>query len=62
MEQLRPGQEGAIRAAAAGRDALAVLPTDAGKSAIDEGAYLKAEDVADDQSHGSTGWETGFDR
>ena len=95
FEQLR--QEKAIRAAAVGRDALAVLPTDAGKSghlpagellllrahfplsgshvvaqlgwhqggaaaAIDEEAHLKAQDVAHDQSHGPTGWETGFDR
>ncbi len=34
FEQLGPGQEEAIRAAAGGRDVLAVLPTDAGKSAI----------------------------
>jgi ATP-dependent DNA helicase RecQ len=33
-ERLRPGQEQAIAAAAAGRDVLAVLPTGGGKSAI----------------------------
>jgi ATP-dependent DNA helicase RecQ len=33
-ERLRPGQERAIAAAAAGRDVLAVLPTGGGKSAI----------------------------
>jgi ATP-dependent DNA helicase RecQ len=38
--QLRPGQEQAIAAAAAGRDVLAVLPTGAGKSAIYELAGL----------------------
>ncbi len=31
-------------------------------AAIDEEAYLKAQDVAHDQSHGPTGWETEFDR
>ncbi len=34
FEDLRPGQEEAIRAVVAGRDTLAVLPTGAGKSAI----------------------------
>ena len=34
FERLRPGQEQAIAAAAAGRDVLAVLPTGGGKSAI----------------------------
>jgi ATP-dependent DNA helicase RecQ len=34
FEDLRPGQEAAIRAVLAGRDTLAVLPTGAGKSAI----------------------------
>jgi ATP-dependent DNA helicase RecQ len=34
FERLRPGQEQAVAAAAAGRDVLAVLPTGAGKSAI----------------------------
>ncbi len=33
-ENLRPGQEAAIRAVLAGRDTLAVLPTGYGKSAI----------------------------
>ena len=36
FEQLRPGQEQAVAAAAAGRDVLAVLPTGGGKSAIYE--------------------------
>ena len=40
FERLRPGQEQAIAAAAAGRDVLAVLPTGAGKSAIYELAGL----------------------
>ncbi|HSH58721.1 MAG TPA: DEAD/DEAH box helicase [Acidimicrobiales bacterium] len=40
FEQLRPGQEEAIRVAAAGRDVLAVLPTGAGKSAIYQLAAL----------------------
>jgi len=40
FEQLRPGQEQAIAAAAAGRDVLAVLPTGGGKSAIYELAGL----------------------
>jgi ATP-dependent DNA helicase RecQ len=34
FERLRPGQERAVRAAASGRDVLAVLPTGGGKSAI----------------------------
>jgi ATP-dependent DNA helicase RecQ len=34
FERLRPGQEQAVTAAAAGRDVLAVLPTGGGKSAI----------------------------
>ena len=34
FERLRPGQEQAVAAAAAGRDVLAVLPTGGGKSAI----------------------------
>jgi ATP-dependent DNA helicase RecQ len=36
FERLRPGQEQAVAAAAAGRDVLAVLPTGGGKSAIYE--------------------------
>ena len=40
FEQLRPGQEEAILAAADGRDTLAVLPTGAGKSAIYQLAAL----------------------
>src|SRR5271154_7463714 len=36
FDQLRPGQLQAAEALAAGRDALAVLPTGAGKSAIYE--------------------------
>ena len=40
FEQLRPGQEQAVAAAAAGRDVLAVLPTGGGKSAIYELAGL----------------------
>ena len=40
FEQLRPGQEEAIRAVASGRDTLAVLPTGAGKSAIYQLAAL----------------------
>jgi ATP-dependent DNA helicase RecQ len=40
FERLRPGQERAVAAAAAGRDVLAVLPTGGGKSAIYELAGL----------------------
>jgi ATP-dependent DNA helicase RecQ len=40
FERLRPGQEQAVAAAAAGRDVLAVLPTGGGKSAIYELAGL----------------------
>ena len=40
FERLRPGQERAIAAAAAGRDVVAVLPTGGGKSAIYELAGL----------------------
>src|SRR4051795_7515320 len=40
FERLRPGQEQAATAAAAGRDVLAVLPTGGGKSAIYELAAL----------------------
>jgi ATP-dependent DNA helicase RecQ len=40
FERLRPGQEQAVAAAAAGRDVLAVLPTGGGKSAIYELAAL----------------------
>jgi ATP-dependent DNA helicase RecQ len=40
FEQLRPGQEQAVAAAAAGRDVLAVMPTGGGKSAIYELAGL----------------------
>src|SRR3954470_4236282 len=40
FERLRPGQEQAATAAAAGRDVLAVLPTGGGKSAIYELAGL----------------------
>jgi ATP-dependent DNA helicase RecQ len=36
FERLRPGQESAVQALAEGRDALAVLPTGGGKSAIYE--------------------------
>src|SRR5580704_4465439 len=36
FERLRPGQQAAVQALADGRDALAVLPTGAGKSAIYE--------------------------
>src|SRR3954466_6490072 len=36
FERLRPGQERAVAAIAAGRDVLAVLPTGGGKSAIYE--------------------------
>jgi ATP-dependent DNA helicase RecQ len=39
-EQLRPGQEQAVAAAASGRDVVAVLPTGGGKSAIYELAGL----------------------
>jgi ATP-dependent DNA helicase RecQ len=43
FERLRPGQEQAVAAAAAGRDVLAVLPTGGGKSAIYElGGLLRA--------------------
>ncbi len=31
-------------------------------AAIDEEAYLKAQDLAHDQTHGRTGWETECDR
>src|SRR5262249_59530597 len=40
FEQLRPGQQRAVEALAAGRDVLAVLPTGGGKSAIYELAGL----------------------
>jgi ATP-dependent DNA helicase RecQ len=40
FERLRPGQEQAVAAAAAGRDVLAVMPTGGGKSAIYELAGL----------------------
>ena len=40
FERLRPGQEQAVAAAAAGRDVLAVLPTGGGKSAIYQLAAL----------------------
>src|SRR3954449_5944570 len=40
FQQLRPGQEQAVSAAASGRDVLAVLPTGGGKSAIYELAGL----------------------
>jgi ATP-dependent DNA helicase RecQ len=40
FDELRPGQEEAISAVAAGRDTLAVLPTGAGKSAIYQLAAL----------------------
>ena len=40
FERLRPGQEQAVAAAAAGRDVLALLPTGGGKSAIYELAGL----------------------
>jgi len=40
FEQLRPGQLRAVEALAGGRDALAVLPTGGGKSAIYELAGL----------------------
>ncbi len=40
LRALRPGQEEAIRATAAGRDVLAVLPTGAAKSAIYQLAAL----------------------
>jgi ATP-dependent DNA helicase RecQ len=43
FEQLRPGQERAVEALAAGRDVLAVLPTGGGKSAIYELAGLLRE-------------------
>ncbi len=36
FEELRPGQEEAVRAVLAGRDTLAVMPTGSGKSAIYE--------------------------
>ena len=40
FQQLRPGQRAAVEALAGGRDALAVLPTGGGKSAIYELAGL----------------------
>jgi ATP-dependent DNA helicase RecQ len=40
FERLRPGQEQAVAAAAAGRDVVAILPTGGGKSAIYELAGL----------------------
>ena len=40
FQQLRPGQRAAVEALADGRDALAVLPTGGGKSAIYELAGL----------------------
>src|SRR3954470_6736693 len=40
FEELRPGQEEAIRAVLAGRDTLAVMPTGSGKSAIYQVAAL----------------------
>jgi len=43
FERLRPGQEPAVQALADGRDALAVLPTGAGKSAIYELAGMLRE-------------------
>jgi ATP-dependent DNA helicase RecQ len=43
FESLRPGQEQAVAAAAAGRDVLAVLPTGGGKSAIYELAGILRE-------------------
>ena len=43
FERLRPGQLRAVQALAAGRDALAVLPTGGGKSAIYELAGLLRE-------------------
>jgi ATP-dependent DNA helicase RecQ len=43
FERLRPGQERAVRALADGRDALAVLPTGGGKSAIYELAGMLRE-------------------
>ena len=36
FDELRPGQEEAVRAVLAGRDTLAVMPTGSGKSAIYE--------------------------
>jgi ATP-dependent DNA helicase RecQ len=43
FERLRPGQESAVQALADGRDALAVLPTGGGKSAIYELAGMLRE-------------------
>jgi ATP-dependent DNA helicase RecQ len=43
FQRLRPGQERAVQALADGRDALAVLPTGAGKSAIYELAGMLRE-------------------
>jgi ATP-dependent DNA helicase RecQ len=43
FERLRPGQERAVQALAEGRDALAVLPTGGGKSAIYELAGMLRE-------------------
>src|SRR3984957_7733127 len=43
FERLRPGQQAAVQALADGRDALAVLPTGAGKSAIYDLAGLLRE-------------------
>jgi ATP-dependent DNA helicase RecQ len=40
LEQLRPGQEEAVRSVTAGRDTLAVMPTGSGKSAIYQLAAL----------------------
>src|SRR5215203_7043758 len=40
LEQLRPGQEEAVRAVTAGRDTLVVMPTGSGKSAIYQLAAL----------------------
>ena len=36
FEELRPGQDEAVRAVLSGRDTLAVMPTGSGKSAIYE--------------------------
>jgi len=44
FRQLRPGQLGAVRALAGGRDVLAVLPTGGGKSAIYELAGMLRAD------------------
>src|SRR5829696_2068869 len=40
LEQLRPGQEEAVKSVTAGRDTLAVMPTGSGKSAIYQLAAL----------------------